>query len=240
MPKSSGMKSIAVMQPYIFPYIGYFQLISAVDRFIFYDDVNYINRGWINRNRILINNEAKYLTLPCKSASQNKLINEVKHALNDKLKCKILKKIKLAYHKAPYFKPVFTLIQHIMDCKSDYISDFAIDSVKKVTAYLALNCSFSKSSDNYNNFELKAADRLIDICKHEGIKNYINPIGGEKLYDKNYFKKHNINLFFLEASQIEYKQFTNDFVPSLSIIDAMMFNDPKKIKNDFLNRYKLI
>lgn len=233
------MKNIAVIQPYLFPYVGYFQLISAVDQFIFYDDVNYINRGWINRNKILIHNEAKYFTIPCKSASQNKLINEVKHALDDKNKRKLLRKIEFSYRKAPYFKPVFALIQHVLDYKSEYIADLAIQSIKGTTSYLGLKCFFKKSSSHYNNSGLGAADRLIDICKCEGFNNYINPAGGKSLYDKNYFKKKGINLLFLESERIKYEQFENSFIPWLSIIDVMMFNSPDKVKNNFLNSYRL-
>ncbi|HKJ32452.1 MAG TPA: WbqC family protein, partial [Balneolales bacterium] len=95
--------AIAIMQPYFFPYIGYFQLINAVNKFVFYDDVNFIKRGWINRNKILINNQSNYFTIPCKDVSQNKLINQIGHALNDRSREKLLKKVSLSYRNAPFF-----------------------------------------------------------------------------------------------------------------------------------------
>lgn len=234
------MRAIAIMQPYLFPYIGYFQLINKVDQFIFYDDVNFITRGWINRNKILINGEAKYLTVPCKDASQNKLINEVEHGLNSKKRDKLSKKIKFTYSNAPFFEDIYPLVESIIDSDSQYVFELAIESVKKSCSYLRLDCDFKLSSNHYNNTSLDAADRLIDICKQEGIVNYINPIGGKELYNKEYFKNNGIDLQFLKPAAPSYEQFSNEFVPWLSIIDVMMFNSPEEIKNEFLNSYKLV
>ncbi|MGM0589757.1 MAG: WbqC family protein [Bacteroidota bacterium] len=234
------MSAISVMQPYLFPYIGYFQLINKVDRFIFYDDVNFIPRGWINRNKILINGEARYLTIPCKDSSQNKLINEVAHGLNNKTRKKLLRKIKFTYSNAPYFEDVYPLIDSVLNIDNQYISKFAVESVKISCYYLRLDCDFKLSSDQYNNTSLDAADRLIDICKQEGIRNYINPSGGMELYSKEYFQNNGVNLQFLKSVPRSYEQFSYEFVPWLSIIDVMMFNSPEKIKNEFLNSYKLV
>lgn len=234
------MKSIAIMQPYLFPYIGYFQLINEVDQFIFYDDVNFITRGWINRNKILINGEAKYLTVPCRDASQNKLINEVEHGLNSKKRGKLLRKIKFAYSNAPFFEDIYSLIESVLNIDSQYIFGLAVESVKKSCFYLNLECGFKLSSNNYNNTNLDAADRLIDICKQEEITNYVNPIGGKDLYSKKYFRENDINLQFLKPEAQRYEQFGEEFVPWLSIIDVMMFNSPEKIRNELLSAYKLV
>lgn len=234
------MKSIAVMQPYFFPYIGYFQLINEVDKFIFYDDVNYITSGWINRNRILINGEAKYLTIPCINASQNRLVNEVEHSLSGRDKNKLLKKIRFTYSNTPYFAEVFTIIEDVFDSKTRLIGELAIESIIKVSNYLELKCDFQKSSETYNNQELGAADRLIDICKIEHISHYINPIGGMELYDKHHFLKNEIKLDFLKPEITKYEQFNHEFVPGLSIIDIMMFNSVNDIHNKLLPSYKLL
>ena len=69
--------TVAIMQPYLFPYIGYWQLIHAVDTFVIFDDVNYIKKGYINRNNILVNGQKQTFTLELMSASQNKLINDI-------------------------------------------------------------------------------------------------------------------------------------------------------------------
>ncbi len=234
------MNSIAIMQPYFFPYIGYFQLINEVDKFVFYDDVNFINRGWINRNRILINGEAKYITIPCKNVSQNKLINEVEHNLSEREKNKLLKKLRFTYSNAPFFEDVFPVIKKVFNTETEFISEFVIESIKRVTDYLGLECNFKKSSEKYNNQELDAADRLIDICKVEGVNHYVNSIGGIKLYNKQYFYENDVKLDFLKPGISEYEQFDHEFIPGLSIIDVLMFNSVDSIKTDMLTKYQLI
>jgi len=232
--------AIAIMQPYFFPYIGYFQLINAVNKFVFYDDVNFIKRGWINRNKILINNQSNYFTIPCKDVSQNKLINQIGHALNDRSREKLLKKVSLSYRNAPFFNSVFPIIEKVVRFKSNLISDLAIESVETTCNYLKLHTSFEISSKKYNNRDLDRADRLIDICNIEGIKHYINPESGKTLYEKSYFSKRGITLSFLKTGDVRYKQFQNDFIQRLSIIDVMMFNSPEEIRANLLPDFKLI
>lgn len=234
------MSKLAVMQPYFFSYIGYFQLIKAVDTFVFYDDVDFIKNGWINRNRVLINGDPKYFTIPCKNVSSHEKIKNIEHGLDQRKRKKLLKKIKFTYSRAPYFDDVYPIINEVLDTKTAYINEFAINSVKFSSAYLDLECSFLKSSENYNNTDLDAADRLIDICREESVSNYINAIGGMELYDKSYFKDNGVTLSFLKPQEITYKQFGENFVPWLSIIDIMMFSSPEKIKNELLNSYKLV
>lgn len=231
---------IAVMQPYLFPYIGYFQLINAVDKFVFYDDVDFIKNGWINRNRILINGDPKYFTVPCKNVSSYKKINNTKHALTQRQVRKLRKKIEFAYKGAPFFEQVYGIVEKVFERKTAYISELAIESVKRSSEYLGLKCSFVKSSEKYRNVELNAADRLIDICKTEKKEHYINPIGGQELYEKKYFREKGISLQFLNPKALEYEQFGKDFVPWLAIIDVMMFNSPEKIRTKLLTSYKLI
>lgn len=230
---------LAVMQPYLFPYIGYFQLISAVDIFIFYDDVDYIKNGWINRNRILINGKPNYFTIPCKNASPNRLIQDIKHLLDDRKK-KLLKKIKFTYNKAPFFDSVYPLIERTMGYDSSYIAELAMASIKETCNYLDITPIFKQSSKAYDNTELERTSRLIDICKQENSGTYINLVGGKKLYSKDNFKEADIILKFLEPVLKDYEQFGNDFVPGLSIIDAMMFNAPEKIRNQLFTAYTLV
>ncbi len=232
--------SISIMQPYVFPYIGYFQLIYASDVFVFYDDVNFINRGWINRNRILINGKDHLFTIPCLDASQNKLIKDIEVLNNAKDLKKLLDTIQSAYKKAPQFNIVFQLIQSILEIKENItISELAIKSILLITEYLELKRDFKISSQNYTNQELKKADRLIDICRLEGIEHYINAAGGKAIYTKEYYKNEGINLDFLIAEKYEYLQFKNEFVPWLSIIDILMFNDKNTIINKILPAYHL-
>ena len=228
------------MQPYIFPYIGYFQLINAVDTFVFYDDVNFIKRGWINRNRILVNGEESLITFPCIKASQNKEIREIEIDLSDKQYKKILKTISFTYKNAPKYKEVYPIVQNCLESNSRTISDLAIYSIQQICKYMNIKTSFEISSLKYPSTKgLDKADRLIEIVKIEKGKKYINPIGGQQLYAKKYFEANKVNLQFLNSIEIEYVQFTNDFVPNLSMIDVLMFNSIDRVR-DMLNSYELL
>lgn len=228
---------LAILQPYFFPYTGYFQLVKAVGKFIFYDDVNYINRGWINRNRILINGEAHYITVHQKDASQNKLINEIEILDNRE---KIKKTILNAYKKAPYFNEAWHVLEKILEFDTNSISRLAAYSIEQVCNYLGIETNFEFSSEKYTHTSaLKSANRLIAICKINNVSDYINPIGGMNLYHKEDFKTEGINLFFLKSKSIVYNQFNNPFVENLSIIDIMMFNSKDDITL-ILNNYDLI
>lgn len=232
--------NIAIMQPYLFPYIGYFQLIQAADLLVFYDDVHFINRGWINRNRILVNGEPHLISIPCKKASQNKLIYEVELGLDHKSRQKILRTFQMSYKKAPYFKQVYQLIENTLSGPEKNIAELAAKSIKEVIQYLGLSITCKNSSVHYpHNRNLKKADRLIDICHQESIFNYINPQGGKEIYTKAYFKEKGVKLHFLVPQIIPYPQFGNTFVPWLSILDIMMFNSREKISKAFLNAYEL-
>ncbi len=232
---------VAIMQPYLFPYIGYFQLINAVDTFVFYDDVNYIKKGWINRNRILSNNNEDYLfTVPLIEASQNKMINEIDVFTSEKWKIKFLKNIKVTYFKAPYFDSAFELITRVLNEKYKTISDLAILSIIQVSKELELSTSFRKSSiDFFQTKELKGVERLLEICKIINAEVYINPIGGQELYDKEQFLNNGVDFFFLKSKNIQYKQFDNEYIPWLSIIDLLMFNSKEEIKS-YLTNYTFL
>jgi hypothetical protein len=231
---------LAVMQPYVFPYIGYFQLIQAVDTFVFYDDVNYIKGGWINRNRILLNGKVHFLTIACSKASPNRLINEVEID-NSKLQLqKLSRTLELTYKKAPCFNQVFPLINNILQTPVNNIAVLAEQSVKRIAEYLNINIKFKTSSVDFAETKgLDKADRLIEICKKTNSNHYINPIGGTTLYNKAYFEKHDIQLNFINSMPIQYNQFNNEFIPWLSIIDVLMFNQAENIY-DYLSQYQLV
>ena len=221
---------IAIMQPYLFPYIGYFQLVKVVDKFIFYDDVQFIKGGLINRNYILERGRKKHLiTLNLNNSSSNKKINEINVINNSK---KILKTIKYNYTKAPYFKQTFPIIENVLEYASlkTVISEIASLSVRSIAEYLNIKTVFMKSSDVFSGtLSLGRVKRLIEICKMENAEMYANPIGGKELYKKESFNKEGINLFFLRTKDIKYRQFNKQFIPNLSIIDVIMFNSPEKV-----------
>lgn len=232
------MNRIAIMQPYFFPYIGYFQLVYHSDVFVLFDDVNFIKQGWINRNQILINDRSKYITVPCRNISKYKLIKDIKHNLDGRIKDKLLKKVRLAYENAPFFSSVFPIFEKVMDTETSTISELASHSVENTCNYLQIETKFKFSSQSFNNSELSRSDRLVDICRKENADVYINSIGGLQLYNKNYFERQGILLKFLEPKIIPYKQFNSEFIPCLSILDIMMFNSPCQIMK-MLTEYKL-
>lgn len=230
---------LAIMQPYFFPYLGYFQLVSAVDKFIFFDDVNFINRGWINRNNILVNGKSHLFSISLKQASQNKLIKDVEIADETGWKESFLKKIELAYKKAPMYNDVFPLIRNVVEQHVVRINVLAQLSIQSVCAYLKIDSVFSSSSEKYNNRELKGQSRIIDICLKENATKYFNAAGGVDLYSKEIFESHNIELSFVKPTVLEYKQYSYDFVPGLSIIDVIMFNSVDKVQA-MLDKYTII
>lgn len=224
------------MQPYFFPYIGYWQLINAVDTFVMYDDVNFIKKGYINRNSILIDNDAHIITLSLMGASQNKLINKIDVGNN---KEKILKTIEFAYRKSPQFKNVYPLIVKIMQYDEKNLAKFLGVSIKLISQYLHIDTNIIYSSNIQKDNTLRGQEKILDIVHKLNAKNYINPIGGQQLYDYESFKKENIKLNFLKTKDIEYPQYKNNFVSNLSILDILMFNSIEDI-HKMLSEYILI
>lgn len=224
------------MQPYLFPYIGYFQLINAVDKFVVYDDVSYINRGWINRNNILVNNKKHLFTVVLDHSSPHKLINET--TIKDNF-VDLLKTIRFSYIKAPYFQKIFSLLEGILTYQNRSLSHFIANSLITISNYLDIKTEFFISSAVDKDNSLKGKDKIFHICKILGAKKYLNAIGGIELYDKSDFAANNIELSFLSTKPIIYKQFNNEFIPMLSIIDVMMFNPQDKIR-EMLNAYELV
>ena len=230
---------IAVMQPYIFPYLGYFQLINAVDKFIIYDDVNFIKKGWINRNYILINSKSKLFSIPLQKASQNKLINEIHIIETNKWKSDFLKTISYNYKKAPFFKDFYKILEKIINYNEINLELFVFYSIQEICNYLEIKTEFLKSSQIIKNNNLKGENKIIDICLALKATDYINPIGGIDLYDKSFFSNNKLNLYFIKPDITSYKQFENEFVPGLSIIDFLMFNSIDDTV-DKLNKFELI
>jgi hypothetical protein len=146
----------------------------------------------------------------------------------------------MAYKKAPYFDDVYPVIEKtFLKHNTTSISELAMLSIINTCEYLGLKRTFKISSKEYNNRELKKADRLIDICHIEGITEYINSAGGQEIYTKEYYASKGIDLKFHILDDIEYTQFKNTFIPCLSIIDVMMFNDKNNVI-ELLKRYTLI
>jgi hypothetical protein len=222
---------LAIMQPYFFPYLGYFQLINAVDKFVIYDDVNYINKGWINRNNILVNGKAHMIQVPLIGASQNRLINEIEILDDEKWKIKLLRTIRQSYSQAPFFVPVFAMIEAVINSEKKKISELNAEGIIAVCKYLDINTEIVSSSVRYDNKHLKGQDRILDICVKEKATTYINPSGGKELYDRETFLHKGVDLQFLNPKIAIYSQFKSEFIPWLSIIDLMMHLDIKELEN---------
>ena len=228
--------TLGIMQPYFMPYIGYWQLMAAVDTYVIYDDVNYIKKGWINRNNILVNNDKQMFTISLNGASQNKLINEI--TIADDF-TKLRKTIHMAYHKAPYYNDVMALLDKIFSYQSSNLADFIANSIELVCQYLDIQTKIIISSNIEKDNSLKGQDKILEICKLLNADTYYNAIGGQELYDKSVFEKENIKLCFLKSDIPEYSQYKNAFVPGLSIIDVLMFNNPIQVKQ-MLTNYTLV
>ena len=230
---------IGIMQPYFFPYIGYWQLMNMVDRYVIYDDVNFIKNGWINRNNILLNGEKHLITLPLQGASPFLPINQIKITSNQKILEKLLKTMEQAYRKAPFYNEIYPIVEETVMEQSKNLSSALIGSFFKIREYLGMKTELIVSSELKKQNELKGKDKVMHICSLLGGDEYVNAIGGQELYDKAEFASHGIKLNFLKTGNVEYKQFKNDFVPNLSIIDILMFNSPKEV-NRMLGEYELV
>lgn len=227
------------MQPYFMPYLGYWQLLNAVDKYVIYDDVNYIKGGWINRNCMLLNGKKAFFNLPLLGASPNKHINEIAVNGDYRVRAKIIRQIEAAYRKAPYFKDIFPMISEIYMYESENLALHIKKSIEMVVDYLNIKTELLLSSDIEKNNELSGEDKVIDICKKLGATEYYNAIGGRELYSFNHFKEYNIKLNFLRMNEVKYKQYENEFVDNLSIMDVLMFNDVNSI-NEMLMKYSII
>ncbi|MDG9881627.1 WbqC family protein [Pseudomonas sp. GD04058] len=223
------MTALAIMQPYLFPYIGYWQLLQATDRFVVYDDVNYINRGWINRNRILINGEPALFTLPLLQASQNRRIDEIDIAPAAQWQRRLLRSLEMAYRKAPCFEEVFALVEGILRHEDRNLAGFLSHQVQVLARFMGLQAQIVPSSRCYRNGHLAAQERILDICRQENAKRYINAQGGRSLYEAQAFAERGIELRFIAMRALPYRQRSEGFTPGLSIIDALMEVGPEGI-----------
>lgn len=224
------------MQPYFFPYLGYFQLIRHVDTFVICDDCNHITRGWINRNYIQNSGRPLRITLSLHHASINRKINETAIADN---KEKILKSIRHTYSRAPLYRNVYPLIESIILNPDPGLATYLEHELKSVCQYLELFPKWLRSSSIDYDRSLSAEQKIIAICKQLGADHYINLPGGIELYKKENFSTHGIQLNFIRPGNISYKQFGNTFIPNLSIIDILMFND-KTACSKLLDTYTLM
>jgi hypothetical protein len=233
-------KRVAIMQPYFLPYIGYFQLIKSVDEFIIYDNIQYTKKGWINRNRILVNGTDRLITLPVKKASD--YLNVVDRELADTWSTdrrSLLNLVKSSYGKAPHFSETYKLLEECLTAEYTNLFEFIHQSLLKINRYIGIDTPMVLSSTISIDHSLKSEEKVVSLCKAVGATMYINAIGGQHLYSKDRFADHKIQLQFIKSDTVQYTQFNSTFVPWLSIVDVLMFNSKEDITR-YLNSYTLI
>lgn len=230
---------LAIMQPYFFPYIGYFQLIAEVDVFIMYDNIKYTKKGWINRNRMLQNGKDLMFSLPLKRDSDYMDVCE-RELSTEFNRDKLLNQFKEAYRRAPYFEQTLPLIEEIVRHENGNLFRFVQHSIVKTCAHLGIATKIRISSDIAIDHTLKSQDKVLALCEAVGAGTYVNAIGGMALYSKESFRVNGVDLKFIQSKLFEYPQLGDVFVPWLSIIDVMMFNPLETIQTCISTNYELI
>lgn len=226
---------LAVMQPYVFPYLGYYQLAFHSDKFVFYDNVNFIKGGFINRNYILSQGRSQLFTLPVENASSFTKINQLSFAKN---RAKVIRSIEQSYSKAPYVNDVMPIIKAVLGSEENNVAALGRMSIQAVFNYLSLELDQCLASNLDYDCDASAAEKLYSLCALFNADKYCNLAGGKVLYDKQEFAKHNIELSFLEMDQVNYPQGKNEFVPQLSMIDLLMWQPVDEVVR-LLNKYSL-
>jgi hypothetical protein len=226
---------VAIMQPYFFPYIGYFQLVASSDTFVFLDNVQYINRGWINRNYVLSNGKAKLISIPLKNAPRHMWIKnrEISPVEYKKTLVKVNKMLQACYSKSEYYLDIQPLVMQVLNENDQSISQLAENSIKKVCDYLGVKkqfCHASKIITDHESSNLNGTERIAKIVDELGGTEYINPASGQELYAKDWFMSKGIKIYFMTPHIQSYPQGTSEFVPSLSIIDVLMNNSIEQIR----------
>ena len=230
---------VAIMQPYFFPYIGYFQLIGAVDLFILYDNIKYTKKGWINRNRFLRNGAESVFSVPLRKDSD--FLDVKDRSLADTFnRGELVNQLRESYRRAPQFDQAFPVVENAIMSPRANLFDYIHGSVSDVCRYLGIGTSIVVSSGIAIDPALKAEDRVLALCNATGASCYINAIGGQELYTRGTFAVHGVALKFLKPHTITYSQFGDPFVPWLSIVDVMMFNPVAKIREFLENGYDLV
>ncbi|MGE4407222.1 WbqC family protein [Pseudomonas sp.] len=234
------LRTVAMMQPYLFPYLGYFQLIAISDVFVLGDDLQYVKGSWMNRNRVLVNGQPKLITFPLKKGHQAESVNQ--RWLCDDFEREadaLLRMLERCYAKAPQREQVLPLLRDILQYPERNLALFTENSIRRLCAYLDIETPIYCGSSLGLPAKMEMQDRVIQICHRMDGELYLNPIGGLELYCPTRFRADGLLLRFLRMDDITYAQFKHPFVPSLSIIDVLMFNSRDEIK-ELLQRFCVV
>lgn len=230
--------TLGIMQPYFLPYIGYWQLLAAVDAFVLYDNIQYTKKGWINRNRFLRNGADALFTIPLKKDSD--FLDVVKRFVTDDFNPeRLLNQLEASYRKAPFFKTVFPIVTSILRAEHRNLFDYIHHSIRVIAEFLHIETPIVVSSGITIDHALGGENKVVAICKAMGATSYLNAIGGQELYSPATFKTHGVTLKFIKTRPICYQQYGGAFVANLSIIDVMMFNSEEAIRS-LLREYDLV
>jgi len=234
-------KTLAVMQPYIFPYIGYFNLLNSCDVFVLYDDVNFIKQGWINRNRVLNSKNEVMFSVPLVNQSSNLAINEVTVANYERFKVKFLRTIEQCYSKAIHFEVGLDYVTEVLNTEFTSISELASSSIEVAKERLNLQCEILTSSEQFAHTKgMERSQRLIAMAQILGCNRYVNSVNGSFLYDKNEFSNNGVELKFIKPTLLPYRQCNaREFHAGLSIIDLMMNLSVEEIRTH-LDSFELV
>lgn len=220
----------AIMQPYLFPYLGYFQLINLSEKFILYDDVQYIKNGWINRNRMLVNNASAWFTLSVRHADHKLAICERQWNDAPKETTAIMRRMEAAYRRAPFFEETRSVVRTAFNFPSDNLAESLTHALRTICVHLGLATPLLASRTLELESSLTGQDRVLEICARMGTTIYVNPPGGRDLYDQESFQQRGMALHFLQPRLDAYKQFGAPFISGLSIIDVLMFNGHARVR----------
>lgn len=234
---------LAIMQPYFFPYIGYFSLIEYADKFVFFDTPQYISRGWINRNRILtLNGEPTYITVPVEKAPQETPIREIMIDNSKDWRGRIYGQLSAYKRRAPRYSITEAIVHDVLDgFKGNGLSELSIRTVKMMSDILGLKCEYGIFSGMKENIvEVKKPDEwALEISKALEADVYVNPPGGMSFFDRDKYRNAGIEIKFLQSNLRPYRQRIGQWVPALSVIDVLMFCDEREV-TDMLKDYALL
>lgn len=221
--------TLGIFQPYFLPYIGYWQLMAMVDRFVVYDNIEYTKKGWINRNRFLQGGQPAYFTVPLKKGSDFLTVAE-RQVADDFDRDKLLRTLAGSYRRAPQFDTVFPVIERIVQARLGNLFEYLHHSLVEMARFLEIETPMVVSSTIAIDHPLKAEQKVLALCKAMGADRYVNPVGGQALYSLAAFAAESVRLDFMQSRPLEYPQFGGPFVPNLSIVDVLMFNPMSTVR----------
>jgi len=225
------MKRMAGMQPYFFPYLGYWQLIDAVDCFVLFDEAQYIKQGWVNRNRVLKQGGGwQYIQVPVARHPMEATIHEVRIAPEADWKTALLNK--LAHYKtykaaAPYFDEIFALVEACLQGdREQSIGALNCRIVRRICEALSIHTEIIVSSERAFDYTgvSEAGDWALAHALQLGASEIVNPVNGISLLNAGKLAANGVRLSALDPPTEVYAQGNAPFEPALSIIDVLMFN----------------